>query len=137
MKQFFFLLLLAVAGIGTAQAQVTVVAHPGLAETAADANTLLDIYTLEQAKWSDGTRVVTLTLDDDAAADAFYGALGRGLGSVKKVWLRKKLSGEGQPPEVVGSAAEMIAKVAATPGAVGFVPAGTDTGDAKVLGTLP
>ena len=132
-------LLLALAGLALAaapaRAQVAVVAHPGVADDAADAGTLVGIYNLDQTRWSDGSAVVPFDAST-AAQDAFYGAIGQSTGQIKKVWLRKKLSGEGQPPESLGSDAEVLQKVASTPGAVGFVSADAVDGSVKVLATF-
>ena len=136
MKKLLSLLALVAAVAVPASAQVAVVAHPGVKDASADKATLVSIYSLEKAKWSDGAAVKPFDVKDDAVADAFYGAIGQSSAQMKKVWMRKKLSGEGQPPVTVGSAAEVIAKVAATPGAIGFVPKAAVTGAVKVLATF-
>lgn len=132
-------LLFALAGLALAavpaRAQVAVVAHPGVADASIDASGLTGIYSLDQTRWSDGSAVVPFDAATPAQ-DAFYGAIGQSAGQMKKVWLRKKLSGEGQPPESLGSDAEVLAKVASTPGAVGFVSADAVDGSVKVLATL-
>jgi hypothetical protein len=43
------------------------------------------------------------------------------------------LSGEGDPPEPIDSEEEMLKKVAATPGAIGFVSQSKVSEDVKVL----
>ncbi len=40
---------------------------------------------------------------------------------MKSIWLKKLLMGEGDPPEALPSEEEVLKKVAATPGAIGFV----------------
>ncbi len=40
---------------------------------------------------------------------------------MKSIWLRNMLSGEGDPPEALKSEEEMLQKIAATPGAIGFL----------------
>lgn len=136
MYKFIAALAVLLAGFAPAQAQMAVVAHPGVSDASVDKGTLISIYSLEKVKWSDGKAVLPIDVKDDAVADAFYTALGRDAGQFKKVWMRKKLAGEGQPPQTVGTAAEVLAKVAATPGAVGFVPASAVTGNVKVLAKL-
>lgn len=135
MLKYTFLLLLALAAFAPAQAQVAVIAHPGVADASVDTGTLIGIYSLDKTRWSDGSAIVPFDAAT-AAQEAFYGALGQSANQFKKVWLRKKLSGEGQPPESLGSDAEILAKVASTPGAVGFVSAGAVDGSVKVLATL-
>jgi ABC-type phosphate transport system substrate-binding protein len=137
LKHSFLLLALASLALAAApaQAQVAVVAHPGVADASVEPADLVGIYSLDQTRWSDGAAVVPFDAST-AAQDAFYGAIGQSSGQMKKVWLRKKLSGEGQPPATLGSDAEVLAKVASTPGAVGFVSAAAVDGSVKVLATL-
>ncbi len=133
MNRFFLLAALAL-GATTVQAQTALIAHPGISESSVDKRAALDLFSLEKTKLGN-TRVVMFTLAG-GPADAFYGALGRSLADLKKGWLRKKLAGEGEPPAQIGSAAEMIAKVSSTPGAIGFVPAASVNGSVKVLATF-
>ena len=136
MLKYTFLFALALAAFAApARAQIAVVAHPGVADASADTGALIGIYSLDKTRWSDGSAVVPFDATT-ASQEAFYGALGQSAGQFKKVWLRKKLSGEGQPPESLGSDAEVLAKVASTPGAVGFVSAGAVDSSVKVLATL-
>lgn len=118
-----------------ATAQVAVVAHPDVSDASASAQTLLQIYSLEKTRWSDGAAIVPLDASGPAQ-DAFYSAIGQSTAQMRRVWLRKKLSGEGQPPASLGSDAEVIARVSSTPGAVGFVRASAVTDAVKVLARL-
>lgn len=129
--KYLFLFSLLLLGALPAQAQMAVIAHPGVSEASLDRRGALDVFTLEKTRLG-STRVVTFTLSG-ADAEAFYSAIGRSHNDIKKDWLRKKLAGEGEPPAQVGSAAEMIAKVSSTPGAIGFVPASAVNASVKVL----
>lgn len=133
------LLLLALVGAAVAaapaRAQVAVVAHPGVSDASASTGALLQIYSLEKTRWSDGAAIVPFDVAGPAQ-DAFYGAIGQSTSQIRRVWLRKKLSGEGQPPTSLGSDAEVISRVSSTPGAVGFVRAGAVTSAVKVLARL-
>lgn len=135
MKKLLFAVALVAAGAVPASAQVAVVAHPGVADASADKSTLVGIYSLDKTRWSDGSAVQPVASKEGFAGE-FYSAIGQSESQMKKVWMRKKLSGEGQPPATVGSAAEVIAKVSSTPGAIGFVPASAVTSGVKVLAKL-
>jgi ABC-type phosphate transport system substrate-binding protein len=121
-------------GVMPVQAQIAVVVHPSTPVTELTSNALLDIYSLEQVRWSDGTRIVALTLE--SSAEEFYGAIGRSYGDLRKIWLRRQLSGEGQPPEIVRDAATVLKRVAAAPGVIGFVPAASVDTTVRVVATL-
>jgi len=51
--------------------------------------------------------------------------------------MRVQLSGNGKAPEALGSDDEVLEKVGATPGAIGFVSAGKVKGNVKVVVTIP
>lgn len=53
--------------------------------------------------------------------EAFYKLLGKTPSRMKSIWLKKLLMGEGDPPAALPSEEEVLKKVAATPGAIGFV----------------
>ncbi len=83
---------------------------------------LLNVYSGEVKKWSDDQPIVVLDLKPkDAVKIAFYKFLGKSSTRMKSIWLKKMLSGEGDPPERMGSEEDMLEKVASTAGAIGFV----------------
>ena len=63
----------------------------------------------------------------------FYSGIGSSWAEMSKTWMRVKLSGSGNPPKQATSEDDMVAKVASTPGAIGFVSKSKVTGDVKVL----
>ncbi len=52
---------------------------------------------------------------------------------VDAYWQGLVFSGKASPPPTVGSDQEVVSFVRSTPGAVGYVSAGADTGGVKVL----
>lgn len=137
MKRLVILFFLLATGAFSASAQVAVIAHKDVPADQLDARTIQAFYELEESKWRDNSRVVPFDLKDGVSVtEHFYAALGRKHKDFKKMWLRKKLSGEGQPPSQLNSDAEMIQKVAATPGALGFVSPDAVTDAVKVVATL-
>ncbi|MCS3755385.1 hypothetical protein [Salinibacter ruber] len=138
MRRLLFLLaaLLFLSTAGVSHAQVAVIAHQDVSVDAANAETLKDIYLLEQNKWDDGSEIVRFDLNSEGSTKtAFYDHVGQSVSDVKKVWLRKKLSGEAQPPEKVSSD-QMIDKVSSTSAAIGYVPADAVTDAVKVIATI-
>ena len=129
-------ILFFLGSLGVAHAQVAVIAHNGVPVDQIDSATLEAIYALDQGKWGDGSRIVRYDLNTDSPVkQAFYSYIGTDAGDIKKVWLRKKLSGEAQPPETIG-AAEVVQKVSSTPSAIGYVSADAVTDGVKVLATI-
>lgn len=131
-----FTALLFLGWVGTSHAQVAVIANNDVSVDQADAGTLEDIYLLEQNNWSDGSQIVRFDHDGDSdTKTAFFDHLGQEFSDVKKVWLRKKLSGEAQPPEKV-SPDQIVDKVSSTSGAIGYVSADAATDAVKVIATI-
>ncbi len=65
--------------------------------------------------------------------EAFYKLLGKTPSRMKSIWLKKLLMGEGDPPEALPSEEEVLKKVAATPGAIGFVSKAKVTPEVRMI----
>ena len=102
--------------------QVAVIAHKSVPVDTIKKSELLDFYTGDIKKWHDGQPVVILDLKPRGdTKKAFYKFLGKRPSRMKSIWLKKMLSGEGDPPVFMSSEEEMLKKVASTPGAIGYV----------------
>ncbi len=79
--------------------------------------------TMRLRQWPDGTKVQIFVLpDDDALHRRFVNAvLGLYPYQLRRVWDRQTFTGTGQAPFNVSSVDEMVRKVAATPGGLGYV----------------
>jgi ABC-type phosphate transport system substrate-binding protein len=133
MNRFFLLIALAFGFALPASAQVVVIAHPSSAAASLSDSDARNLFTLETARLG-GDRVTPVVLEN--GVDGFYRWIGRDFSDLRKVWLRKKLSGEGNPPQTLASAAAVVAHVSSTPGAIGYVPAAAATGSVKVLARI-
>jgi len=59
---------------------------------------------------------------DGAAGKPFFrDVLGMVPSRYRHTWQKQQLSGQGVEPEVVGTAAGLVAKVASNPGAIGYI----------------
>ena len=134
------LLLMALAGAIRSQAQVApvaVIAHPSVPHERLDDRALLDLYSLEDTRWSDGARVVLFDYKGKSEMkDRFYRFLGRRSSDMKRVWLRVILSGEGRSPTLLRTGEEVLEQVRLTPGSVGYVPASLVTDEVKVVALI-
>lgn len=133
--------LLSVGHIGAVAEQaytpIVVIAHRAIPDSTVDRRALLDYYSGDIKAWSDGTRVVVLDLDDNKdIRDRFFDFLGKTSSRMRSIWLKNMLSGEGKPPDALPDEDEVIRKVAATPGAIGFVSRDKLGENVKVLLTI-
>ncbi len=116
---------------------VAVIANKSVPVSAVDRGQLLDIYSGDLKNWSNGRPIVVHDLkSSNETKETFYKHLGKTPSRMKSLWLKKLLSGEGEPPESVESEDEMIKRVAQTPGAIGFVSADSVNDTVKTLAII-
>ena len=102
--------------------QVAVIAHKSVPVDTIKKSELLDFYTADIKKWINGDKVIVNDLKPKGEVKKiFYKFLGKTPSRMKSIWLKNMLSGEGDPPEALKSEEEMLQKIAATPGAIGFL----------------
>ncbi len=106
----------------TSFSQVAVIAHKSVPIDKIKKSELLDFYTGDIKKWINGDKVIVNDLKPKGEVKKiFYKFLGKTPSRMKSIWLKNMLSGEGDPPEALKSEEEMLQKIAATPGAIGFL----------------
>jgi ABC-type phosphate transport system substrate-binding protein len=120
---FLLVWLLTQIAVGTGQAQqIAVIAHKSVPADTLSATRLLDLYTCDVQSWSDDQPVVVFDLKPRTAVkETFYRFIGKSPSRMKSVWMKKMLSGEGNPPASLKTEEELLQKVASTPGAIGYV----------------
>ncbi len=111
------------AGSQDATFAVDVIVSPSLAKVKLDRDLLRAVFTMRVREWPDGSPVRVFVLpDDNPLSDRFYRErLGMYSYVLRRAWDRMVFTGTGFAPTVVRSEEEMIERVRATPGAIGFV----------------
>ncbi len=118
-------------------AQVSVIANKSVSESEISKAKLSEIYTLSASKWKSGDKIVVYDLKSEGKTRSeFYSFLGKSPDDLKKTWMRAQLTGEGTAPKSLGSEYEILEKVAATTGAIGFIASDKVNGTVKVLLTI-
>lgn len=115
------LILLTFLPILSAEA-VEIIANKGIPVNELSVANARAIFGMRQVKWPDGTLVRVFVLPD---AHPLHGALCKERLNIypyqlRQSWDRLVYSGMAQAPTEVATEAELIAKVAATPGAIGY-----------------
>lgn len=124
--------------ISFATGQVAVIANKSVPVDEVSSQQLLDFYTGDVKLWENKDPVIVTDLKPEGEIKAlFYEFLGKSPSRMKSIWLKKMLSGEGDPPEALKSEGEVLQKVSSTPGAIGFVSEASVTEDVKVLAIIP
>lgn len=138
MKKTIVTILGSFLWIGFASGQVAVIANKSVPVEAVTSQQLLDFYTGDVKLWENKDPVIVTDLKPEGEVKAlFYEFLGKSPSRMKSIWLKKMLSGEGDPPEALKSENEVLQKVSSTPGAIGFVSEASVTEDVKVLAVIP
>jgi len=110
------------AGHRSYAAQVAVIAHPSVQVEDFDKALLFDIYKGDVRTWDDDTKIKVWDLSEcGEIRESFYKFLGKRRSRMKSIWMRKLLTGEGEPPDEASSQEEMIEKIIATPGSIGYI----------------
>lgn len=115
-------------------AEVAVIAHPSVPASGITKAELLDLYTGDIKEWDNGEPIILIDLKPKTDIKlTFYDFLGKSASRMKSIWMRNMLTGEGKPPEAMGSQEDLLQKVASTPGAIGYIDNNLVTGDVITL----
>ena len=116
------------------QGQVVVVANKSVPVDTISKSQLLDYFSREVRVWKDNQPIILFDLKQRGEVkDTFYRYIGKSSSRMKSIWMKKLLSGEGEPPEALPDEAEVLRRVQSTPGAMGFLRRENATGEVKVL----
>jgi ABC-type phosphate transport system substrate-binding protein len=135
-KQFVFFLLLAAASIFTisAQAQVLVIANPGVKATSISKGDLRDVFTGNATSLPDGTRVVPILLKAGTVHEEFLQAyIGKSDSAYRAGWRSLVFSGQASMPKSLDPDAVVVDFVAHNEGAIGYISKATPHEGVKIL----
>ena len=115
-------------------AQVAIIAHKGVSVDQLSRTQLIDFYTGDDKHWDDGKPIVLFMLRSRTESrKSFLKLMGRSSSRMKSIWMKRMLSGEGDPPETLLSESAVLQKVATTPGAIGYVSPDSASSAVKLL----
>ena len=117
------LVIVLAAATSPAHAELALIGHPAIADDRLSLNTTRRIFSMQLDRWPDGTPVRVFVLPDDSAQHRAFAKNRLRLfpRQLRRVWDRQLYSGTGQAPETVASEAQMLRRVAETPGAIGYL----------------
>lgn len=106
-----------------AENQYEIVANPGVSEKILTVNSLRSIFSMRLKTWPDGTKIRVFVLSDEDELHQIFSKekLNVFPYQLRSTWDRLVFSGTGQAPTKVNSNEEMLAKIASTPGAIGYL----------------
>ena len=118
--------LLALPHLGQAEdvkETILVIAHQDVALRVLTRDELRPIFQTKKNSWPDGSAARPFNLPEaDSTRRGFDAAvLGLDPDRVARYWIDRKIRGGDHPPQIVPSAAVMMAIIGKTPGAIGYV----------------
>ena len=124
-----------VIGSGAASDDYKIIVHPDNPMSVVDRGFLREIYLRKATDWSGGGPIRPIDLARRfAVRDRFaLEVLKKTPAQLKSYWNQQIFSGKGVPPPEAESPADVVRYVLDHPGAVGYVPASTGVGRAKVI----
>ena len=140
MRPAYRLLLICLALLGipaSGESRSTVIVNPNVHQANISLNGLRAIFGMRHRKWGDGSlvRVFVFERDDDAHRRFCTDVLHVLPHQLQRSWDRLIFSGAGQAPIQVSSEEEMRELVAATPGAIGYLPGDPSSEQVQILPT--
>jgi len=137
MKKILLLFIPLIFWSISVKGQISVIANKSVPIDKVGKSQLLDYYSGEVKYWSDNKLIVVFDLKPKCELkDRFYEYIAKNTARMKSIWMKKLLSGEGDPPYAVDSEEEMLQKVQSTPGSIGFVSSNKVKGNVKVIAVI-
>jgi len=115
-------------------ADIVIIVHPSNAN-APDASNLKQIFTGKLSSFADGSEAIPLNLTPDSPATTEFNkkVVKKSARQFKSYWSKQLFTGNGTPPKVINSEAEMMKLVASNPNLIGYITAGTEDSSVKVV----
>lgn len=122
------------AGTAASAADLKVIANSSVTAAAVSADELKGVYLATKSALSDGSRVEPVLLKSGPAHAAFLkGYVGKTEAALETYYRSLVFTGKGSMPKMLAGDAEMVAYVARTRGAIGYVSAAANTAGVKTL----
>ena len=135
-KSFLRMLVLLASACVTnlVASDVVVIVNPNVGVASLSADELKGIFLLTKTSFNDGSRAEVVLAKNGPAHQTFVGQyLGKTEAALQTYYRSLVFTGKASMPKILGSDTEVIAYVAKTKGAVGYVPSDTSIAGAKVV----
>jgi len=118
-----------------AQDDIVVIAHHNVKAQDLSTSKVKSIFGMRTRTWSDGLAIKVFVLADSNPMHIGFskGILNTYPYNLRRIWDRRVYSGTGLAPETVNNEKEMLALIATTPNAIGYVYASNVDINVKIL----
>lgn len=131
---FLLALLMASANLALNAADLKVIANPSVGASSISADELKGVFLATKMSLSDGSRVEPVLEKGGSTHEAFIKQyLGKTDAALQTYYRSLVFTGKASMPKILGADADVVAYVAKTKGAIGYVSAGAGTSGVKTL----
>jgi len=122
------------AAVTASAADIKVIANPSVGASSVSADDLKGVFLATKTSLSDGSHVEPVLEKDGPAHEAFLKQfIGKTDTALETYYRSLVFTGKASMPKTLAADAEMVAYVAKTKGAIGYVSAGASTAGVKTL----
>ena len=122
------------AAVTASAADIKVIANPSVGAASVSADEIKGVFLATKTSLSDGSHVEPVLEKDGPAHQAFLKEyIGKTDSALETYYRSLVFTGKASMPKTLGADAEVVAYVAKTKGAIGYVSAGAGTAGVKVL----
>jgi ABC-type phosphate transport system substrate-binding protein len=133
-QQLFLAAVLAVAATSASASDVKVIANSSVGASSVSADELKGVFLATKTSLSDGSHVEPVLEKGGVTHEAFVkNYLGKTDAALQTYYRSLVFTGKASMPKALGDDAEVVAYVAKTKGAIGYVGAGASTAGVKTL----
>lgn len=132
MKKIFLFAIASLLGLGTAHAELVMVANPTVKFSSLSQNDLSRLFLGQTGRFPDGSVAIALNASGDGKGSFYRQVLQKSPEQMEKYWARMIFTGRAQPPREV-SPREVKSVVATTPGAIGYIDSNQVDASVKVI----
>jgi len=127
--------VLVLASVPALAGGVKIIANPSVKADSVSADEIKSVFLEETSSLRDGSHVEPVLVRGGAAHEEFVKVyLGKSESDLQSYYRSMVFTGKGSMPKTVNSDAEVVAYVAKTKGAIGYVNDGTSADGVKTLG---
>ncbi len=133
-KMVFVILFLFVTGVTIAHADIVIIIHGKSDVTSIDKNIIKDIFLGKKTKWNDDTQITFITLKEGNVHKEFLRkAIKKSPAQFKNFWRKQLFLGKtGKLPVSCESIDDMITRVSANPGSIGYISSTNDLANQNI-----
>lgn len=136
LKSCLFLLVLAMVVITPLSAfaeDITIICNKSVTINSVSKDDLERIYLGQKNLWDGGGKIEPVMLQSELADSFLTTYVGKNATTFGNYWKKMLFSGKGSGPKQFTKPKEVVDYVASTQGAIGFVPAGTNSDAVKIV----